>query len=119
MRHTTDPLDSYNGIPKERISNWLGLLPYFIAETDLSSPENASEAFQTMEECYGLSRDNMLENGKGKVHEDGTYSHPGDADLQPYVKFELDGEAGIEILVYPFAFVVVRDADSAFMARFD
>ncbi len=115
-----DPQGTYKGIAQGSLMAACGMIPFFVQEVALSDPLEAEEAFTMMLEAYGYGGDNSLENGKGKVLKDGTYTFPGDPDLSPYVSFEINGEKDkVEILVYPYGFVCVRDAANTYFTRMD
>ncbi len=115
---TLNPCGKYKNKEAEHVWDAMGLLPYFIAECALSSTQGGSETFDAMGQCYGFPMFNMLEDGKGKVSEEGVYSYPQDPDLYPYAQFELGNNT--TILVYPYGLVYFKDKDGyEAMARMD
>ena len=118
---TTDPLGDFKGIPAGRLMAATGLIPHFVNDVAMSVPVDAQEAYDMMGECYGFPMSNMLGEGhSGSLSEEGVYSYPGDPDMSPMVKWVINGEKDtIEILMYQYAFVVVRDKATTLMTRMD
>ncbi len=114
----TDPLGQFKGIKPNKLIEATGLIPHFIQDVALSDPMDAQEAFELMIECYGFGGEDTLAGGKGEVTEEGVYRYPEDPDLYPLVSFTIT-EQDIEILVYQYGFVVVRDEDNTLMVRMD
>ncbi len=113
-----DPLNHYKGEKDARIMTAMGLLPYFVAEVSNESPAGGPEALAAMSGCYGFPVNNMLESGLGSVSEEGVYSYPEDPDMYPYAEFGVGTE--IQIFVYPYGMVYIRDDDGfEAMARMD
>ncbi len=116
----TDPLGAFSGIKGTKLQEACGLIPYFIQEAALSDPLDATEAFDMLLESYGYGGSDMLPEGAGEVLEDGTFVYPEDPDLAPMVSFVIQGEKDtIEILVFQYGYVVVRDKANTHMTRMD
>jgi len=121
MRYVTtevDPSGTFEGIKKEKLLAACGLIPYFVQEAALSGPLTATEVMDVMQECYGFPSLDMLEGGKGEVSEDGQYRYPEDPPMDPMVKWTMDG-TGVEVLMYQYAFVCVRDDETTQLVRMD
>lgn len=117
---TVDPLGTYKGIKHGKLLAATGMIPYFIQEAALSDPLDATEAFHMLVESYGFGGTDMLPEGKGKVLKDGTFTYPEDPDLAPMVSFIIQGQKDeIEILVFQYGYVVVRDLANTHMVRMD
>ncbi len=117
---TVDPNGAFKGIRPSKLLESIGLIPYFVQDTAMCTPESAEEAYKIMGECYGFPMSPL----EGTLSDKGTYSYPGDPDLEPLVKFTMldtKGNKGgtIEILVFQYAFVAVRDTESTLMTRMD
>jgi hypothetical protein len=104
-----DPLSQYQKETDYHLMAAMGLLPYFVAEVSNGSPSGGAEALEAMSGCYGLPVNNMLESGLGSVSEVGVYSYPEDPDMYPYAEFGVGTE--IQIFVYPYGMVYIRDED--------
>ncbi len=117
MTMIIDPNEAFAGIKPKKLVDVMGIIPFFVQDVALSQPESASEAFELLQECYGYPVGDLLENGVGKVEQDGTYIYPDDPDLSPIALFELPDD--IQVFVYQYAFVAVRDAKTTLMARME
>jgi len=71
--------NAFPDVPKERLKEALGILPYWVGEYVLLGPDMGIVNYMT--ERYGFGE---LWHFKGEVLEDGTYRYPEDPDL-PYV----------------------------------
>ena len=114
----TDPCGTFAGIKKGKLLAACGLIPYFVQEAALSGPLTATEVMDVMRECYGFPTSDLLERGTGEVSEGGQYSHPEDPPLDPMVKWTMDG-TGVEVFMYQYALVCVRDDETTQLVRMD
>ena len=115
-----DPIQAHTGVPHKGLEAACGLIPFFVQDVAYAGPEDAAEAFKLMVENYGFPVSDMLVEGEGTIESDGTHKFPGDPDQAPYVSYELeDTPTQIQIMVYQYGFVVVRDNDSTYMTRMD
>ncbi len=120
IEQTIDPLEAFVGVKHSRLIAATGLIPYFVQDVAMSVPTEAQEAYDMLGECYGFPMNNMLASGEGEVSDEGVYSFPGDKNMSPMVKWTINGEKDtIEILMYQYAFVVVRDKATTLMTRMD
>ena len=121
VRIKTDPQDHYKGIKPAKLIEAAGLIPFFIQDVALSDPRDAQEAFELMIECYGFGGYDVLEGGKGSIGKDGVFVYPEDPDLYPTLSYTMKSETDkdIEILVYQYGYVVVRDETTTLMVRMD
>jgi len=110
-----DPNDAYTGIKPTKLLDAAGLLPYFVLEAALTQPESVQEAFDLMEECYGMPTpifpDTSIDGGVW------VSKHDEDEDLQPMLEFKVTEE--ILGYVYQYAFVAITDGEDTICFRMD
>jgi len=103
-------------VPSNKLLDVMGLIPEFVFQTAREAPEDASEAMDLMVRIYGFG--DYRFTGGFTVSPEGVYSYPEDPDLYPACSFKL-GDSDIEILVYQYAMVCIRDKDTTIMTRMD
>ena len=112
-----DPTGHFSGrnVPPKKLVEALGIVPYFV----LSAAEDAQEptaraVLDIMAEAYGFYLGDME---GGTVDAEGVYSYPEDPDLYPLIKWTV-GEK-VDVFMYPYAIVAVRDGTNTIITRMD
>ena len=105
-----DPTGNFRDVPRGRISEAVGVLPYWVRADD----ERTAKAQLQANYAFFMGWDTWEEM---VWHEDGSYDYPGDPTQYPLVKGSLRGQ---DIYIYRNSFVAVHDPQAGWaMTRMD